>query len=202
METQGIIVLLVIAAIVLVAIGTWYFYRRSTSKRLKEHFGPEYARTVRTLNSQERAEAELKDREKRVSKYKIVSLPAPDRARYRETWMAVQGRFVDQPQAAVAEANDLVQEVMRKCGYPLANFEQSAADLSVDHPDVVENYRFACGIAERSRRDAADTEELRKALVYYRALFDDLLEDGEPPVATGKRPLERVKSRKDRAHLN
>jgi len=202
MDTQVITALIVIAAIILVGFAVWYYYRRSTSKRLKEHFGPEYDHTVRTLNSRERAETELKQREKRVSKYKIVSLPGPERARYQETWMAVQGRFVDQPQAAVAEANELVQEVMRKCGYPIGNFEQSAADLSVDHPDVIENYRSACRIAEESRRGAADTEALRKALVYYRALFDDLLENGDTRVPGGKRPPERIKSRKDRAYPN
>jgi hypothetical protein len=202
MDNQLITSLVVVAVILLLAGGAWFYYRRTRSKRLKEHFGPEYERTVRTLNSQERAEAELKQREKRVSKYKIVSLPGPERARYRETWMVVQGRFVDQPQAAVAEANELVQEVMRKCGYPLGNFEQSAADLSVDHPDVVENYRSACRIAERSRRGAADTEELRQALVYYRALFDDLLENGDRKVTPEKRPVERVNSRRDRAHPN
>jgi LPXTG-motif cell wall-anchored protein len=202
METQVIVAVLIGAAILLVGLGAWYYYRRRTSERLKQHFGPEYDQTVRSLHSQERAEAELKDREKRVSKYKIVSLPQADRARYQETWMSVQGRFVDQPQTAVAEANRLVQEVMHRCGYPLANFEQSAADLSVDHPHVVENYRMACRIVERSRSGAADTEELRQAIVYYRALFNDLLQDGEPQITKGKRPPNRTKSRKDRAYPN
>jgi ABC-type nickel/cobalt efflux system permease component RcnA len=202
METQvTVTVVVVITAIILVAFGVWYYYRRMTSKRLKKHFGPEYDQTVKTLHSQDRAEAELKQRKKRVSNYKIVSLPGTDRAKYRETWMSVQGQFVDQPEAAVADANRLVQEVMHKCGYPVANFEQLAADLSVDHPDVVENYRSACRIAERSRRGAADTEELRKALVYYRALFDDLLGDEEPRLAKGRRSLDS-KPHKARAHLN
>jgi ABC-type nickel/cobalt efflux system permease component RcnA len=196
MDTELIIALVAIAAIILIGFGVWYYYRRMTSKRLKEHFGPEYEQTVRRMNSQERAEAELKEREKRVAKYEIVSLPRPERARYHETWMSIQGRFVDQPKGAVADADRLVQEVMQRCGYPLAYFEQSAADLSVDHPDVVENYRSACRIADRSRRGSADTEELRRALVYYRALFEDLLEDDEPQVTREKRGLNWTKSRK------
>jgi hypothetical protein len=91
--------------------------------------------------------------------------------------MDVQGEFVEQPQKTVIEADQLAREVMQRCGYPVRDFEEAAADLSVDHADVVENYRAACRIAERSRRDAADTEQLRQALVYYRALFDDLLEE-------------------------
>jgi hypothetical protein len=115
-----------------------------------------------------------------VSKYKIVPLSRADCDRYRETWRGVQGEFVDQPEKAVRDADTLVQEVMEKCGYPLRDFDQAAADLSVDHPHVVENYRSAYRIAERSRRGAADTEELRQGLVYYRALFEDLLEDESP----------------------
>jgi hypothetical protein len=195
MDTELIIALVVIAAIV-IGLGGWYYYRRMSSKRLKEHFGPEYDQTVRRMNSRERAEEELREREKRVAKYEIVSLPRSERARYREEWMSVQARFVDQPKSAVADADRLVQEVMQRCGYPVTHFEQSAADLSVDHPDVVENYRSACRIAERSRRGSADTEELRQALVYYRALFEDLLEDDEPRVTRESRPLNWTKARK------
>jgi len=196
---KAIISLVVIAAIILVAIGVWYYYRRRTSQRLKEQFGPEYDQTVSRLHSKERAEAELRDRERRVAKYNIVSLPRAERAKYHESWLAIQGRFVDQPKAAVAEADSLVQEVMQKCGYPLANFEQSAADLSVEHPQVVENYRAAGRIAEQSRRGAANTEELRQALVYYRALFDELLEDHEPKIATRKRATNWSRPGKARA---
>jgi hypothetical protein len=200
MDTQLIITLLVTAAIILLVFGIWYYYRRASSQRLKKQFGPEYDQTVTKLQSKQRAEAELRDREKRVSKYNIVSLPRAERARYQETWISIQGRFVDQPKAAVAEADSLVQEVMQKCGYPVANFEQSVADLSVEHPHVVENYRAAGRIAQQSRHGTADTEELRQALVYYRALFDDLLEDHEPKVTRPKRSAKWSRPGKARAY--
>jgi hypothetical protein len=177
METEILTSLLVIVAIALIAFGVWLYYRRRTSENLKERFGPEYDNTVRQFKSQNQAETELKARQKRVSSYKIVSLPRAERDRYRETWRGVQGEFVDQPEKAVMDADRLVQEVMGRCGYPLRDFDQAAEDLSVDHPHVVENYRCAYRIAERSRHGSADTEELRQALVYYRALFDDLLQD-------------------------
>jgi hypothetical protein len=180
MDTELLTSFIIILAIALVAFGVWYYYQRRTSENLRERFGPEYDNTVRQLKSRDRAEAELKERQKRVSNYKIVALPQAERSRYRETWTAVQGRFVDQPEKAVLDADHLVQEVMERCGYPLRDFDQAAADLSVDHPHVVENYRSAYRIAERSRRGAADTEELRQAVVYYRELFDDLLEDETP----------------------
>ena len=184
METQVIIVLAV-AAIVIIGLGVWYFMGRTRSQNLKERFGPEYHQTVRTLKSRKAAEAELKEREKRVQEFNIVPLPPADRAKYQQSWMVVQNEFVDHPDTAVADANRLVREVMEKRGYPVAGFEQCAADLSVDHPDVVENYRAAPRIAERSQRDAVDTEELRQAVVYYRALFHDLLENGR--TATDKK---------------
>jgi hypothetical protein len=180
MDREILISLLVIAALAVVAVGLWYYYRRRNSENLKARFGPEYDNTVRQFKSQDRAEAELKERQRRVSKYQVVQLPRLERDRYRETWRGVQGEFVDQPDKAVRDADGLVQEVMEKCGYPLRDFEQAAADLSVDHPHVVENYRAAYRIAERSRHGSADTEELRQALVYYRALVEDLLEEQAP----------------------
>jgi hypothetical protein len=178
MDAQ-ILTIVAIVIIILAALGIWYYIRQRDSERLKQRFGPEYDQAVNQFRSKERAEADLKKREARVRKYEIISLPRAERARYKETWMALQSRFVDQPQAAVTDANELLQEVMERCGYPLANFEQSAADLSVDHPRVVDNYRAAHRIAERNKRGAADTEELRQALVYYRELFQDLLENGD-----------------------
>jgi hypothetical protein len=180
MDTELLTSLLIIAAIAIAALGTWYYYRRRASENLKERFGPEYDTRVRQFDSPKRAEEELTPRQRRVSHYHIVPLPRVDREKYRETWTVVQRRFVDQPEKAVIDADQLVQEVMEKCGYPIRNFDEAAADLSVDHPDVVENYRSANRTAERSRLSAADTEELRQAMVYYRALFGDLFEDEAP----------------------
>jgi hypothetical protein len=180
MDTQVIVAVIAVIVIVSVALGVWYYVRRTTSKKLRNQFGPEYDHAVRRLRSEELAEAELMERKKRVSKYKIVSLPRAESARYQERWITVQSRFVDQPETAVADADRLVAEVMEKRGYPVIHFEQSAADLSVDHPDVVENYRAAHRIAERSHSGRADTEELREALVFYRALFQELLEISGP----------------------
>lgn len=165
---------------ILFGLGVWYFVHHKRSERLRERFGPEYDKTVSMNHDQQRAEAELTKREDRVRKFNIVSLPRDERVRYQENWLLVQSRFVDQPEVALADANSLVKEVMQRCGYPLTDFEQSAADISVDHPHVLENCRAATRIAERSERAAASTEELRRALIHYRALFDDLLHSEEP----------------------
>jgi len=179
MTTELVIVFAVIVFILL-GLGVWYFMRLKRSERLRGRFGPEYEKTVSLHQNQQRAEAELTKREDRVRKFHIVSLPREERARYRDNWLLVQSRFVDQPEVALTEANSLVKEVMLRCGYPLTDFEQSAADISVDHPHVVENFRAATRIAERSVTSAASTEELRQGLIHYRALFDDLLESEEP----------------------
>jgi FtsZ-interacting cell division protein ZipA len=175
MDNTLLVVLLAIAVIAILG-GVWFYYQRNSSKRLKQRFGPEYDRTVERLNNRDDAEKELRAREARVTRYKIVALSKEDSRRYHDKWTAVQAQFVDEPKVAVSEANFLIQEVMRKRGYPVSDFEQSAADLSVEHPVVVENYRAANAIAERNKRGAADTEELRRALVSYRALFEDLLD--------------------------
>jgi hypothetical protein len=189
MDTQVLIIAAAIIGVILIALGAWYFIRQKRSEKLRERFGPEYHHTVETLKNRNVAESELREREKRVSQFHIVPLPPAECARYQHSWMAIQSQFVDHPETAVANANQLVREVMERRGYPLSSFEQSAADLSVDHPAVVENYRAAYRISERSQRGAADTEELRQALVYYRALFQDLLGDG-PPISD-KNNLER-----------
>ena len=178
MET-GITIALVIAAAIIIGFAVWFVVRRKRSKHLKQHFGPEYDRTVRHSGSREKAEVELREREKRVREFDIVDLSASDRRRYQDSWAIVQGRFVDDPKTAVEEANRLIQEVMQRRGYPVIDFDQSAADLSVDYPVVVENYRAAYQIAVRNERGMADTEELRQALVYYRALFRELLGGSE-----------------------
>ena len=178
-DTQTWIILAAVVALALVAIGAW-FYRKKQSHRLREHFGPEYDRTVNELNSRTKGESELMAREKRVERLDILTLAPPEAARFSEAWKALQGRFVDNPKGVVVQAEALVRELMEKRGYPMGDFERRAGDISVDHPDVVANYRAAQAIAVREQQGSADTEELRKAVVHYRALFDELLEVREP----------------------
>ena len=164
----------------MIAIAAWLWNQKKQSQRLEQRFGPEYARTVDELGSRPKAEAELRTREKRVHKLDIVPLDPADASRFSQEWKALQGRFVDNPKGVLIDADRLVRELMLKRGYPMGDFEQRAADISVDHPAVVDHYRAAQAIGLRDRLGEADTEELRKAVVHYRALFDDLLEVGQP----------------------
>lgn len=166
--------------LLLLAIATFMHLRRHQSHVLEKRFGPEYGRAVDTLGSRPKAEAELKARQKRVEKLQLVPLSAADAQRFREQWKTLQLRFVDDPQGALAQADQLVSELMQRRGYPMADFELSAADISVDHPHVVGHYRAAHETALENQRGAADTEKIRLAVVHYRALFADLLETGEP----------------------
>jgi hypothetical protein len=178
--------LVVIAAILIlvVAAAVWWVYtqKRKQSARLQQRFGPEYGSTVERLGNRTKAEADLLAREKRVQGLNIVPLAATDAAKFLQSCNTLQGRFVDNPKEVVAQADQLVNEVMLKRGYPMGDFERRAADISVDHPAVVSNYRAARAITSplRDQGGEATTEELRKAVVHYRALFDELLEVGEP----------------------
>ena len=167
---------LIVAVIILVAAVAWLLLDRRRSLRLRSRFGPEYERTVRESGDRRRAENELERREKRVERLHVHPLSMRDRDRFVAELRADQARFVDDPAGAVTEADRLVQEVMRVRGYPVADFDQRVEDISVDHPHLVQNYRAARELAERHRRGQASTEDLRKALVYYRGLFDELLE--------------------------
>jgi hypothetical protein len=179
------IILFGILAVVLLAVAVGFILQRQQqSKRLRQRFGAEYDRAVAELG-RSKAEAELRAREKRVEKLSIIPLAPADAARFTQAWNALQGRFIDNPKGVVVEADHLVRELMLKRGYPMGDFEKRAADMSVDHPAVVENYRAAQAIAVRDGRGEADTEELRKAVVHYRTLFDELL---------GERPAKRVES--------
>jgi hypothetical protein len=180
LDTQSWIILAAVVALGLVAIGAWLYTRRKQSHRLHEHFGPEYDRTVNELGSRTKGESELKAREKRVERLEILALAPSEAARFTEAWRALQSRFVDNPKGVVVQAEQLVRELMEKRGYPMGDFERRAGDISVDHPDVVANYRSAQAIAVRDQKGTADTEELRKAVVHYRALFDELLQVREP----------------------
>lgn len=176
LDTQTWIILAAVVALGLVALGAWFFYQKKQSHKLQERFGPEYGRTVNELGSRTKGESDLKAREKRVERLDILALAPSEAARFTTAWQALQSRFVDNPKGVVVQAEQLVRELMEKRGYPMGDFERRAGDISVDHPDVVANYRSAQAIAVRDRQGAADTEELRKAVVHYRALFDELLE--------------------------
>jgi hypothetical protein len=176
-DTQTWIILTGVVVVVLIALVAWFIYKRKKqSHRLQERFGPEYGLSVDNLGSRSKAESDLKAREKRAESLTIVPLSPSEAARFSETWKDLQGRFVDNPKNAVAQADQLVRELMLKRGYPMGDFERRAADISVDHPEVVAHYRAAQAIVVREGRGEADTEELRKAVVHYRALFDELLE--------------------------
>lgn len=178
MQTANPIIYYIIGAIVVVviiAIVAALASRNARSQRLQQHFGPEYDRTVRTSGDRAAAERELSSRVERVKRMHIEELPAGARERYAEEWRTVQTQFVDQPRAALQQADSLVANVMRDRGYPVSDFDQQAADISADHPQVVDNYRAAHGIAARSDRGEVSTEDLRQAMVHYRTLFNDLL---------------------------
>jgi hypothetical protein len=170
--------LIILAAVVIlvVAVLVWLYVRkrRSTTAGLRQKFGPEYDRAVLTHGTGRKAESKLEDREKRVEKLKIRDLDSTERERFSKRWESVQSRFVDSPKGAVTEAEDLVSSVMKARGYPVSDFDQRAADISVDHPRVVENYRSAREIALRVEK--ATTEDLRTAMIHYRSLFDELVQ--------------------------
>lgn len=185
MDSQTLLIVVITAAIcALIALGVWLSVNKMKSRRLKQRFGPEYDRVVDQLHDRQLAEAELQNRKERVDKYCIVPLSARERTDYGQAWMDVQRRFVDDPHEAVVAGDKLIFEVMEKRGYPVNGFEQAATDLSVDYPEVVTHYRAAAQIARRNRTGEAGTEELRQALVHYRALFNELLD--VPPSMTAR----------------
>jgi hypothetical protein len=180
-------ILIVIAAVVVIAlIAMAVRQRRATA--LRERFGPEYDRAVEAREDRRAAEAELRDREKQRARLDIKPLPEETRARFAQEWQDVQERFVDQPQEAVVTADRLLYSVMDARGYPVGDFDAQADLVSVDHPEVVEDYRFAHGICERAGTQQVSTEDLREALLHYRALFSELLRaDGDQEGVTARR---------------
>jgi len=184
----GVIVVIVVLGVVFSALRT----RRSRS--LQDQFGREYDRTVDKAGGRREAERELAERQKRHDELELKPLSQDARDSYLQQWQVTQGRFVDDPTGAVSEADDLVQRVMRDRGYPVDDFEQRAADISVEHPELVEKYRTANGIARASERGEASTEDLRHSVRHYRALFVELLEvdDGGDDASTRDRAGEEV----------
>jgi hypothetical protein len=192
MNTTTIVILAVV--VVLIAVAAFFYLRRRRSENLRKQFGPEYKRAVKQYGDERKAEAELAEREKRVRKLDIRGLTREERNRFSDNWKKTQARFVDAPSPAVSEADGLVKELMLARRYPVGEFDQRAADISVDHPDVVNNYRDAHEIAERNKSGKATTEDLRQAMVHYRSLFQELLETTE---AEPSSQSERTKTDKE-----
>jgi hypothetical protein len=169
---------LAVAVILVVAVLAWLYLRRrrTTTAGLRQRFGPEYEQAVREHGSERRAEAQLANREKRVERLRIRDLDPTERERFSGQWHSLQSRFVDDPKGAVTEADELVSSLMQTRGYPVADFNQRAADISVDHPRVVANYRSAHEIALRLGKGEASTEDLRTATIHYRSLFEELVQ--------------------------
>jgi len=180
------IIALIAVAVVVVLVIVWLAVRKQRTVKLRRHFGSEYDRAVREIG-QNKAESVLLEREKRVEKFSIRELSAEERERFITEWRVVQSRFVDDPQGAVADADVLVNRLMQARGYPMSDFEQRAADISVTHPSVVDNYRAAHLIAVRHQQGQATTEDLRQAMIYYRSLFDELLQT--TPVVVHKKEV-------------
>jgi hypothetical protein len=176
-----LIAAVIVIVVALLALGAT---KRRTAV-LRERFGPEYDRTVQSHEDRRAAEADLRSRERQRAQFDIKPLPEATRLRFADEWREVQERFVDQPPQAVAAADTLIIRVMEARGYPMTDFEAQADLVSVDHPGVVENYRFAHGMWQRSQTEQASTEDLRDALLRYRSLFEELLRpDGDGIAAT------------------
>ena len=185
LSTIELALVIALAVIVVTAIAAWLFFRKRRTKKLRTQFGgAEYDRAVEEGGTRRQAEAGLKERTERVESLKIRALAPGDRARFVESWSRVQARFVDGPGGAVTEADQLLGDVMSTRGYPVSDCEQRAADISVDHPLVMENYRTAHEIAVRQTRGQANTEDLRQAMIHYRTLFEELV--GQPELARAK----------------
>ena len=172
---------IIVVAVVVVLLIVWAVVRKQRTTALRRRFGPEYDRTVRE-HGPGKAETVLTRREKRVEQMPIRELTADERERFITEWRIVQSRFVDDPREAVYQADTLVTRLMQARGYPMSDFDQRAADVSVDHPRVVDNYRAGHEIALRERKGQATTEDLRNGLIYYRSLFDELLSTGRPEI--------------------
>jgi len=185
LSTTELTLIIALAVIVFAGIAAWLFLRKRRTQKLRTQFGgTEYDRAVKEDGSKRQAEAGLKERSERVENLPIRPLAPGDRARFVDTWRRIQARFVDGPGGAVTEADQLLGDVMSTRGYPVSDFEQRAADISVDHPLVLANYRTAHEIAVRQTQGKANTEDLRQAMIHYRTLFEELV--GEPELAQAK----------------
>jgi len=189
--TIAIIVVVALAVIAAIAVSVWLYASRKRTQRLQSEFGPEYKRMARAEGGTAAAEKVLLERQERVKKLDIKPLNEEQRNEFADAWETAQAEFVDNPTAAVAHADVLLQEVMNARGYPVADFEQRVADVSVDHPAVVQNYRLAHDIAVKHDHEDVGMEKLREAMLHYRALFADLLHDG------GLHPIRDVRAERE-----
>jgi hypothetical protein len=180
-QTIALAVLVIAGVIVVAGLILW---RRRETKRLNARFGTEYARVVQESGGRRQGEAGLVAREKRLNAIEIRDLSPSDREHYAAAWRSAQGEFVDDPKFSVTHADHLLNELMSKRGYPTGEFEQRSADLSVDHPKIVQNYRAAHDIAVRHGRGQASTEDLRQAMILYRSLFEELIDEPAAPAPT------------------
>ncbi|WP_392750349.1 hypothetical protein [Streptomyces sp. LN590] len=178
MSSGIVIAIIVVVVLIVLAVGLWMAARR---RHLRERFGPEYERAVETGDSRTAAERDLRDREQRHDDLDLKPLPSTARQQYAQEWNSVQEHFVDRPQEAVGEADQLVTRLMKERGYPTEGYEQQVKDLSVEHGRTLEHYRAAHAVNARAGGQQTTTEELRGAMVHYRALFDDLLTNGDRP---------------------
>jgi FtsZ-interacting cell division protein ZipA len=174
MDTS-VLILVVVVLLVAIVVAGLYVGRQRRTQRLRERFGPEYDRTVSEKGGRQEAESELASRERRHRKLDLRPLDPDAADRYRSEWRQTQSDFVDSPSTAIHDADRLITRVMRDRGYPMDNFDQRSDDLSVDHPEVVNDYRYAHRVSVAHREGAATTEQLREAMVRYRALFDRLI---------------------------
>ena len=174
MDTTTIVIVVVVLVIIGAVLGA-VFTRRRRSTRLQDKFGSEYDHTVQAMGNEKKAQTELDERQKHVEALNIRPLSTIERTRYLADWTAVQSKFVDEPGQAVVDADRLIMEVMQLRNYPVSDFDQRAADISVNYPALVTNYRAAREIALKNKQQQANTEELRQAMIYYRSLFEELL---------------------------
>jgi hypothetical protein len=173
-------IVIIVAALVVIGFVAWTLGTKLRTDRLQRRFGPEYERTIEQAESRKEAESELSARMKRRRELEIQPVSPETAERYTVEWRDVQARFVDQPSEAVKDADRLVTRLMQERGYPTDDFEQQAADVSVDHPNVVDNYRGAHTVWLSNEQGKAETEDLRRAMVHYRSLFEELLEPKTP----------------------
>jgi len=173
--TYIFIAVVLIMVIMGVILGLIFAARNKRSTQLQDQFGTEYDHTVKTMGNEKKAQIELDERQKHVKALNIRPLSIDERERYLADWASVQSKFVDEPGQAIIDADGLIMEVMQIRAYPISDFEQRAADVSVSYPSLVSNYRAAREIAIKNEKHEADTEELRQAMIYYRSLFEELL---------------------------